>query len=74
MVCFLVMPPAGRRSLRPGVTWLDERDRRLRAAPEQRVQLVTESGETIASTSESNAERMSAALEPHYGPLTVIPA
>ena len=41
---------------------------------DRRVRLVTESGETIASTSESNAERMSAALEPHYGPLTVIPA
>ena len=57
MVCFLVMPPAGRRSLRPGVTWLDERDRRLRAAPEQRVQLVTESGETIASTSEKDVSK-----------------
>jgi hypothetical protein len=34
---------------------------------------VTESGETIASTSESNAERMAAALEPRYGPLTVVP-
>jgi hypothetical protein len=34
----------------------------------------TESGETIASTSESNAERMIAALEPHHGPLTVGPA
>jgi hypothetical protein len=52
----------------------DERDTRVTAKPEQRVRLVTESGKTTASTSESNAERMIAALEPHYGPLTVVPA
>jgi hypothetical protein len=34
---------------------------------------VTESGKTIART-ESNAERMAAALEPRHGPLTVVPA
>src|SRR5712691_9091391 len=49
----------------------DERDARVTAKPEQRVRLVTESGETIASTSESNVEPMIAALEPHHGPLTV---
>ncbi len=52
----------------------DERAAPVAAAPEQQVRLVTESGETIASTSESNAEHMTAALEPHYGPLTVVPA
>ena len=70
---------ASGRDLRPArsqsyADWLDERDARFPAPPDRRVRLVTESGETIASTSESNAERMSAALEPHYGPLTVIPA
>ncbi len=52
----------------------DERDAHVTANPEQRVRLVTESGKTIASTSESNAERLIAALEPHHGPLTVLPA
>jgi hypothetical protein len=33
-----------------------------------------ESGKTIASTAESNAERMAAALEPRHGPLTIVPA
>lgn len=44
------------------------------APPDRRVRLLTESGETVGSTSESNAERLSAALEPRYGPLTVVPA
>ena len=54
--------------------WLDERDARLSAAPDPHVQLMTDSGKTIASTRESNAERMSAALEPRFGPLTTVPA
>ena len=41
--------------------------------PDRRVRLVTESGKTIRRTSESNAERMRAALEPRHGPLTVVP-
>jgi hypothetical protein len=35
---------------------------------------VSESGKTIASTAESTAERMAAALEPRHGPLTIVPA
>jgi hypothetical protein len=60
--------------LRSYADWLDERDARLPAPPDPRVQLMTDSGKTIASTRESNAERMSAALEPLYGPLTTVPA
>jgi len=69
--------PSGGRTVRgdrAGRTRRDERAAPVAAAPEQQVRLVTESGETIASTSESNAEHMTAALEPHYGPLTVLPA
>ena len=54
--------------------WLDERDARVPLPPDRRVRLVTESGQTIGRTSESNAERMRAALEPRHGPLTVVPA
>ena len=53
---------------------LDERDARLPAPPDPPVRLVTESGKTVGRTSASNAERMAAALEPHYGPLTVVSA
>jgi hypothetical protein len=35
---------------------------------------VTASGTTIATTNESNAERVAAALEPRHGPLTIVPA
>jgi transposase len=51
-----------------------EGDARVPAPPDRRVRLVTESGKTIASTAESNAERMAAALEPRHGPLTIVPA
>jgi hypothetical protein len=54
--------------------WLDERDARLPAPPDRRVRLVSASGKTVRRTSESNAERMTAALEPRYGPLTVVRA
>ena len=54
--------------------WLDERDARVPAPPDPRVQLVTESGKIVGSTSESNLERMRVALEPHHGPLTAVPA
>jgi hypothetical protein len=54
--------------------WLDERDARLPAPPDPRVRLVTESGRTVGSTSESNAERMASALEPRCGSLSVVPA
>jgi hypothetical protein len=53
--------------------WLDERDARRLAPPEQRVRLVTASGKTVGRTGASNAEHMSATLEPRYGPLTVLP-
>ena len=53
---------------------LDEHDARVRAPPDPRVRLVTESGRTAGSTCESNAERMASALEPCYGPLSVVPA
>jgi hypothetical protein len=43
------------------------------APPDRRVRIVDESGETIARTSASNAERVMAALGPRHGPLTVIP-
>lgn len=61
---------------RPGSceAWLDERDARVPASPDPRVHLVTESGRTAGSTCESNAERMASALEPCYGPLSVVPA
>jgi hypothetical protein len=53
---------------------LDERDaRRPSPPPDPPVRLVTESGKTVGRTSASNAERMAAALEPHHGPLTVVP-
>ncbi len=73
------MRASGGRDLRPArsqsyADWLDERDARFPAPPDRRVRLVTESGETIASTVESNAGRMAAALEPRHGPLTVVPA
>ena len=54
--------------------WLDERDARVPAPPDPRVRLVTESGSTVGSTRESNAERMATALEPCCGPLSVVPA
>jgi hypothetical protein len=54
--------------------WLDERDARVPAPPDPRVRLVTESGSTVGSTRESNAERMASALEPYCGPLSVVPA
>jgi hypothetical protein len=54
--------------------WLDGRDARVAAPPDPRVRLVTESGRTVGSTSESNAERMASALEPRCGPLLVVPA
>ncbi len=54
--------------------WLDERDARVRAPPDPPVHLVTESGKIAGSTNESNLERMRAALEPHHGPLTAVPA
>jgi transposase len=54
--------------------WLDERDARPPAPPDPLVRLVTESGKTVGRTSASNAERMAAALQPRYGPLTVVPA
>jgi hypothetical protein len=62
--------------LRPAHTysftdWLDENDARLPADPG--VQLVSENGQTVARTAASNAERMAAALAPHYGPLTIVP-
>ncbi|HEY8844189.1 MAG TPA: hypothetical protein VIM23_09835 [Gaiellaceae bacterium] len=77
--------PAGRRGRGDGrilplprthshADWLDERDARLPAPPDQRVQLVSENGQTVGSTAASNAERMAAALTPRYGPLTVVPA
>ena len=76
--------PAGRRGRGDGrilplprthshADWLDERDARL-SAPPDRVQLVSENGQTVGSTAASNAERMAAALAPRYGPLTVVPA
>jgi hypothetical protein len=58
----------------PYADWLDDRDARLPAPPDPRVHLVTESGKIVGRTSESNLERMSAALEPHHGPLTAVPA
>jgi len=58
----------------PYADWLDERDARVPAPPDPRVQLVTESGKIVGSTSESNLERMRVALEPHHGPLTAVPA
>jgi hypothetical protein len=44
----------------PHEHWLDERDARVPAPPDPRVQLVTKSGKIVGSTSESNLERMSA--------------
>jgi hypothetical protein len=58
----------------PYEAWLDERDARVPAPPDPRVRLVTESGSTVGSTRESNAERMASALEPCCGPLSVVPA
>jgi hypothetical protein len=57
----------------PYADWLDERDARVSAPPDPRVQLVTVSGKTVGSTYASNAERMAAALEPRHGPLRVAP-
>jgi hypothetical protein len=70
---------AGGRLQRPGrssayAAWLDERDAQLPAPADPRVRLVTASGTTIATTNESNAERVAAALEPRHGPLTIVPA
>jgi hypothetical protein len=53
--------------------WLDERDARRPAPPQQRVRLVTASGKTVGRTGASNAEHMSATWNPRYGPLTVLP-
>jgi hypothetical protein len=53
--------------------WLDEHDARVPAPPDPRVRLVTESGRTVGSTCESNAERMAAVLAPRHGPLRVVP-
>ena len=47
---------------------------RARAVACPRQPLVTESGSTVGSTRESNAERMASALEPCCGPLSVVPA
>jgi hypothetical protein len=67
------------RILRPAraysyADWLDEHDAdaRLPAAPDPGVRLVSENGETVASTAASNAERIAAVLAPNYGPLTVV--
>jgi hypothetical protein len=57
----------------PYADWLDERDARVPAPPDPRVQLVTKSGKIVGSTNESNLERMRAALA-IYGPLTAVPA
>jgi hypothetical protein len=65
----LAEPPAPRAERRrPGG------GRILGASADRRVRLVTESGETVGRTRQSNLERMTAALEPRYGPLTVVPA
>ena len=42
--------------------WLDERDARHLVPPDRRVRLVTESGETIASTSEKDVSKQRIAL------------
>jgi len=76
--------PAGRRRtadgriLRPARPYsyadlLDEHDAPP-APPDPPVKLVSENGQSVGSTAASNAERMAAALAPHYGPLTIVPA
>ena len=73
--------PAGRRRTADGriprrarpysyTDWLDDHD----APPDPPVKLVSENGQSVGSTAASNAERMAAALAPHYGPLTIVPA
>jgi len=76
--------PAGRRRTADGriprrarpysyADLLDEHDAPP-APPDPPVKLVSENGQSVGSTAASNAERMAAALAPHYGPLTIVPA
>ncbi len=52
----------------PYRNWLDEREVHVPAAADPSVRLVNESGETIVTTSESNAEQIRPPLERRHGP------